>query len=286
MGRLKLSVRYISLLRWAGAKKWLIPRIQTDSTGSLRYLEPFLGSATVFLNLDDHLPCMGGDESEELINALKFLRDEPSRVLTHLQAMENTKESFLNIRSLDRKQTYRDLEGSFKAARFIYLNHTCFNGLYRVNSRGEFNVPFGHRTISMSEIEARALAVSKRLKDKLAIAGSENLIRADFRVLLDKALPGDFVYLDPPYSANLSGQMFVGYTAAGFSKNSHYELLDWMGEAKKVGIRAMLSNSSHEILATHARKVGLSVETHKVRRNIAASEALRGNTEELLVTNY
>lgn len=276
----------MSLLRWAGAKKRLIPRIQSDSAGAFRYVEPFLGSATVFLNLDAHLTCIGGDESEELISSLISLRDEPSKVLEHLRTMENTKESFLRIRNLDREDTYRKLQESFKAARFIFLNHTCFNGLYRVNSRGEFNVPFGNRAIKMPEIEERAFTVSKVLRDKLAVAGSENLIRADFRVLLGKALPGDFVYLDPPYSSNMSGEMFVGYTAAGFSKNDHYELLDWMGAAREVGIRAMLSNSSQPSIEAYAKKLGLSVETQVVRRSIAASDALRGKVEELLVTNY
>jgi len=286
MGRLKLSVRYISLLRWAGAKKWLIPRIQTDSLGCFRYVEPFLGSGIVLLNMDPNLVCIGGDENQDLIEALISIRDEPANVVEHISRMRNHKDEYLSIRQLDRQPNFSSLARDFRAARFVYLNHTCFNGLYRVNSRGEFNVPFGNRNVELSDVVARIHATSARLREKLLIAGSENLIRGDFHRLLDNAKRGDFYYLDPPYSELSTRSSFTGYTAARFSKGNHFSLLDWMAHARESGVRVLLSNSYRESLVSYAKALDLQVEKHVIRRSIAASANKRGNAEEVLIANY
>lgn len=277
---------YLTILRWAGAKKNLIPRIQTDSAGCFRYVEPFLGSAAVLLNLGEHMTCIGGDENEELIEALRTVRDYPTEVVEHFSSMKNEKDSYLEIRQLDRSPSFPTLDSTFKAARFIYLNHTCFNGLYRVNMRGEFNVPFGSRRLDSSEVEKRIRNTSDRLRALRALAGRENLLRGDYKVLLDDVRKGDFYYLDPPYSDIRTGDMFVGYTAAGFGMHHHSELLHWMKDVIGLGVRVMMSNSSRPELVELARELGLSVEMQEVRRKIAASNAKRGVTEEAIIVNY
>lgn len=277
---------YLSLLRWAGSKKDLIPKVRTEAAGSIRYVEPFLGSAAVLLNLGEHMTCIGGDENQDLIETFRTVRDAPDEVIRHFHSMENEKQKYLEIRELDRTAKFLELDSSFKAARFIYLNHTCFNGLYRVNLKGEFNVPFGNRKFDASEVEKRIRLTSAKLRDLQEVSGQENLHRGDYRILLEQARNGDFFYLDPPYSELHSSEMFVGYTAAGFASHHHSELIQWMSEVRDMGVRVLMSNSAHPEVLDLAKRLELSVELKAVRRKIAASNSSRGRTEEAIIANY
>ena len=273
-------------MRWAGSKKWLIPRIRNEVVGSRRYVEPFLGSGSVFLNMDPHVPCLGGDENEELVVTFREVRDRPDQVMQTFNSFANTEDGYLEVRSMDRSPSFFNQEGSVRAARLLFLNQTCFNGLYRVNGRGEFNVPYGRRNINVAEFEKRLMSVSGKLKITRDLVQSENILREDFRKLLLRTVEGDFVYLDPPYLSKSGKGGFVGYTAGGFEPGTHQEILQWMAEVSKFGVRALLSNGRLDELEESAKQLGLSVETFKVHRSISASVPSRGLAEELLIANF
>lgn len=285
LGGVVLS-KHLQLLRWAGAKSWLVPRILSDSSTNNRYIEPFLGSGAALLNMHSHMPSFGGDENEELILAMRSVRDESSEVLKHLATFANTRDHYQQIRAQDRKNNFHEMTNSARAARFIYLNHTCFNGLHRVNSRGEFNVPFGNRTLNPEELEARVKSVARTLQAKLEVAGAENLLRTDFMTLLKAVVPGDFVYLDPPYFQGPDSREFVRYTSAGFGAQAHYELLNWMATSASDGIRVLMSNSSTREIIHHSEALGLRTDKVMRHRRMAASTLSRGPVEEVLIANY
>lgn len=275
-----------NLMRWAGSKKWLVPRIQLEVIGSKRYLEPFLGSGSAFLNMDPSIPSIASDENEDLVLTFQSVRDHPELVQAHLETFENTREAYLRIRAMDRNHAFSTSDPSLRAARLLFLNQTCFNGLYRVNSRGEFNVPYGKRSFNKNEFNQRIKRISALLQVKRDIISTENILRQDFRRTLENAKSGDFVYLDPPYFSMNKPGSFIGYTAGGFDSLSHTYILNWMHEASRIGIRALLSNGYASEIVSAAEKLRLSVEIQSVHRSIAASKSSRGKTNEVLIANF
>jgi DNA adenine methylase len=273
-------------MRWAGSKKWLVPRLQVEVIGCARYLEPFLGSGSAFLNIEPSIPSIASDENEDLVLTFQLVRDRPELVLEYLKTFKNNQEDYLRVRSMDRETSFSFSEPALRAARLLFLNQTCFNGLYRVNSRGEFNVPYGHRLLNETEFERRLLRVSKLLRVKREMMSAENILRQDFRRTLESASPGDFVYLDPPYFNTKKPGSFIGYTAGGFDSQSHIYILQWMKEASKLGIRALLSNGHASEIVSAAKKLKLSIEIQSVHRSIAASTGSRGKTNEVLIANF
>lgn len=285
MARINTSSN-LALLRWAGAKGWLVPRLRQETIGASRYLEPFLGSGAIFLNLDSHLVCFGGDENRELIEALIEVRDSLEGVLDHLAEFENDSATFYEVRSWDREAGFLERSPSQRAARLIFLNHTCFNGLYRVNSRGYFNVPFGKRKTQLEDLPERITSTSRVLRSRRELAGEENLLMGDYQVMLNMATRGDFFYLDPPYIGDVGKRDFVFYTAAGFHMISAISLLEWMADVRSTGVRAMLSNTASDGYVEKARELGLTVEKKEQRRQIGASNSSRGDVTELIIQNY
>jgi DNA adenine methylase len=270
-------------LKWAGGKTQLLPELvkyyPTDSVN--RYFEPFLGSGAVFF----HFKAMVNPESSflwdnnlELIQTFQAVRDDVERVIELLREHESVhskegKEHFLKIRKIRAKKVTKP---SDIAARLIYLNKTCFNGLYRVNSRGEFNVPFG-KYLKPSILNEEGLRKASR-----QLAGAD-IAEKDFRMVLCDAEAGDFVYLDPPYHPRSETAYFTSYTRDSFGEKDQRELAEVYRALDKKGCLLVLSNSD-TTLVRQLYKDFQKVEV-TARRNINSRGDRRGPIKERLVVN-
>lgn len=264
-------------VKWAGGKSRLLPTFDQYFPDSLsgtagRYFEPFVGGGAVFFHL---LPANAvlSDLNPELINCYQVIRDDLESLIALLARHVNDKAHFYKVRAQDT----RELSPAERAARLIFLNKTCFNGLYRVNSRGQFNVPFG-RYLNPRICDADNLhAVSTTLQ------GVE-LILSPFEKVLKRARKGDFVYLDPPYQPVSATANFTGYTAGAFGLDDQEKLAGVFRELSRRGCLVMLSNSeSPSIRQLYA---GFRIEQVHASRAINCRADRRGRVTELLVLNY
>jgi DNA adenine methylase len=260
-------------LKWAGGKRWLIQRHRDlFPTDYVRYVEPFLGGGAVFLGL---LPkrALLADSNEELINAYRCVRSAPVSIDLGLRSLQkrHTSRTYYRIRAMGLSEPVP------RAIRFIYLNRTCFNGLYRVNRQGEFNVPIGTKT--QVEYPGGYLDEVSR-----ALHGAE-LHVADFECILDKAGDGDFVFLDPPYTAMHNANNFIKYNAALFSWQDQLRLAAAAQRAASRGAAVMVTNADHAAVRSLFRELGTQ---HTVERAsvLASKAAYRRPTTELIVTSY
>jgi DNA adenine methylase len=267
-------------LKWAGGKTQLLPELaKYYPTSSVnRYFEPFLGSGAVFFHFKVMVNPKSSflwDNNLELIQTFQAVRDDVEGVIEVLREHESvhSKEYFLKIRKIRVK---KETKSSAIAARLIYLNKTCFNGLYRVNSRGEFNVPIGNYTKPSILNEEGLRKASKQL------AGAD-IAEKDFRMVLCDAEAGDFVYLDPPYHPRSETAYFTSYTRDSFGEKDQRELAEVYRALDKKGCLLVLSNSDTTLvrqLYKDFRKVAVSA-----RRNINSRADRRGPIKERLVVN-
>lgn len=203
------------LLKWAGGKRQLLPKlIEYMPDVYNRYYEPFLGGGALLFALQPK-EAFVNDLNSELINMYTVVKKNPDLLIKELRKhLENhSRDYFYNIRNLDRTDDFISLSNVTKAARTIYLNHTCFNGLYRVNSKGYFNTPLGrYKNPNILDVD-NICNVNKYLN-----SSEVNLFNYDYKMLLKKVKQGDFVYLDPPYDPISKTESFTGYTIVGFSR--------------------------------------------------------------------
>lgn len=260
-------------LKWAGGKTRLLPALRRSIPPTYgTYFEPFLGGAALFFDINPKSAVLG-DSNPELINFYEVLRDSPRLLIEHLQQFTVSEPDFYRIRALEP----RTLTSIQRAARLIYLNKTCFNGIYRVNKRGQFNTPFGKQTrVNIFEQE-NFLAAS-------TILGSAMLKCADFLTTVNEARSGDFVYFDPPYIPVSKFSDFKRYTKERFSERDHEELAEAFTVLAERGCYVLLSNSFHEKTALrysrfHQQKVLMP-------RFVNCKGDGRGNVTELLISNY
>ena len=193
------------IVKWVGGKRQLMFELLKNMPKNYnRYFEPFIGGGALFFEL---LPenAYISDMNEELINLYTIVRDNVYELIEDLSRHEVSKEYFLKIRNIDRTEKYAELSDIERASRFIYLNRTCFNGMYRVNSKGEFNVPFGHYK------NPRIIDENNLLNSSVLLKNTE-IRHADFSEILKKVKKGDFVYLDPPYVPLSETSSFTSYT--------------------------------------------------------------------------
>lgn len=259
------------ILKWAGGKRWLVigdrlPKPQKYQ----RYVEPFLGSGAVFFHLMPRSAILS-DLNGDLINLYKVVRDNPAefeeRMRVH-QAM-HSKEYYYQVRGQS------CLESDAAAARFLYLNRTCWNGLYRVNKRGEFNVPIGTKqTVVMGTDDF--LAVSKALR-------RAELRNEDFETIVDETREGDFLFVDPPYTVQHNFNGFLKYNEQIFSWQDQMRLRDALQRATERGVAIVLTNADHESV----RKLYTSkFQYQKLARQsvLAGKSSKRGSTTEAIFT--
>ena len=228
------------LVKWVGGKRQLmLDLLKNMPTSFNRYFEPFIGGGALFFELQPYNAYIS-DMNEELINLYCVVRDNVYELISDLSKHKITKEYYLKIRNLDRTNKYKKLTNVQRASRFIYLNRTCFNGLYRVNSKGEFNVPFGnYKNPRIVDID-NLLSCSSLLKNT-------EIKHADFSKVLEYAKKGDFVYFDPPYVPLNETSSFTSYTKNGFDMDMQVKLKEVCDELNLKGVNFMLSNSDTSI---------------------------------------
>lgn len=224
----------VPFLKWAGGKRWLIPHAESLFPASFdRYIEPFLGGGAVFFHLKPNSAILA-DINCELIDTYKAIRDDWRLVINHLKRHQkkHSNQYYYEIRASKPRSP------ATKAARMLYLNRTCWNGLYRVNLRGEFNVPIGTKdTIFLDSDNFPALA---------DLLQGVKLACRDFEWAIDQATEGDFIFIDPPYTVkhNLNG--FIKYNETLFAWKDQIRLRDAVDRAVRKGAKAVVLNAAHD----------------------------------------
>ena len=265
------------IVKWVGGKRQLMFELLKNMPKSYnRYFEPFIGGGALFFELQPENAYIS-DMNEELINLYSVVRDNVYELIEDLGKHEVSKEYFLEIRNIDRSEKYAGLSSIERASRFIYLNRTCFNGMYRVNSQGQFNVPFGHYKNPRIIDESNLLNCSKLLN-------KTEIKCADFSEILTKVQKDDFVYFDPPYVPLNETSSFTSYTKDGFDIDMQFKLRDVCDELDSMGVKFMLSNSDTKLV----NELYANYEIKKVfaSRQINANADGRGKITEVLVKNY
>ena len=265
-------------IKWAGGKTQLLPEILSRLPKSYNnYFEPFLGGGAVFFALNPKKAFLS-DLSKDLITTYKVIKNDYEALANELSNYEYNEEFYYKLRAQDRdKENYEKLSNLKVAARFIYLNKTCFNGLYRVNSKGEFNVPFGkYKNPSLFKIE-NLKACSNALE-------STELNTASYLETLKEIKKDDLVYLDPPYSPLNKTSSFTSYTKDGFNNDKQKELRDFCIEVDKIGAKFILSNSYNTLILELYKD--FKIETIKAKRAINSKANKRNSINEVIVRNY
>jgi DNA adenine methylase len=279
-------------LKWAGGKRALIPQItclipKFEGT----YFEPFVGAGAILFSQSLQAPKTINDFNSELINVYATIQKDVEKLIDELQAFENTKECFLKVRARDREENFQTSSSVERAARFIFLNKTCFNGLYRVNSRGQFNVPYGQQKNPEIIGATNIRLVSNFLngRDHLGkICGEPvKLMSGDYQSVLALAKPSDFIYLDPPYDPISRTSSFVSYGKNGFNREEQIRLRDQANILTNSKIPLLISNSSTEFIREIYGETGyFDIQEVAVKRMIGAKKQSRGNVSELLISNF
>jgi DNA adenine methylase len=259
-------------LKWAGGKRALLPALTPLLPGRFgTYYEPFLGGGALFFHLAPR-PAHLNDANEELIGCYLAVRDRVDEVLDAMAGHVNTQDHFLRVRAQD-PQTLDDVA---RAARFLYLNRTCFNGLYRVNRHGAFNTPFGRYARPNLRPEASLRAASVALQ-------GVSLTSTGYAEACATAGPGDLVYLDPPYVPVNAFADFRRYHRDQFRDEDHEALALLFKDLDARGCHVLLSNShTPRVLELYADWTVHEVTT---RRNINSDATKRGPVREVVVTN-
>lgn len=259
------------ILKWAGGKTQIIENLLRHVPKNYgKYIEPFFGGGALFFALDPAQSVIA-DINPELINLYKSVRDDLQSVIGHLIRYRNDKDLFYEVRAQD----WRSLSPTEAAARTIFLNRTCFNGLYRVNRLGEFNVPFaGYKNPRILDLD-NLTAASTRLKDAVIVHG-------DYKVVLSEyASPGDCVFLDPPYLPVSQYSDFKRYTKEQFYEEDHVELADEVRRLHELGCHVILTNSNHPLV--HSLYSGFNIEVLQTKRHIS-SHGNKRTGEDVVVT--
>lgn len=261
------------LLRWAGGKRWLIPTITrlVGETEVQKYHEPFAGGASVFFGLQISSDAYLSDLNSDLIDTYRQVRDSPEDVWRFLRTYKNTEQSYYAARS----GTPR-LPAS-RAARFIYLNHTSFNGVYRVNLQGRYNVPYGYR----SSYNIPRLHDLRAAAERLA---SATLTDGDFQTAVQRVGPGDLVFLDPPYTVAHNFNGFVKYNDKLFQFADQRRLSAAIDQIREKGAYYILTNAAHQSVADLFNKGDRLIETRR-KNAVGGDKAGRGWATEYLFTN-
>lgn len=272
-------------LKWAGGKGQLLEVIIDNSPVVFsRYFEPFLGGGAVFFQLRREGyqgKAFLSDVNEELITTYQVVKEAVEDLITELNSglYEYDKEVYYNIRSWDRQPEWFDIEPVKKAARMIYLNRSCYNGLYRVNKSNQFNVPFGIYNNPTICDEENLRAVSDALHDV-------SLSVCDFSEGVKQAEKGDFVYLDPPYQPISDTASFTSYTAGGFDEGEQKRLARVFHNLDQKGVYVLESNSAVDFVRKLYHNDRISIEEVLARRAISCDSEGRGGVYEFLIRNY
>ena len=272
-------------LKWAGGKRQLLTEIKKHlpkDISNLTYYEPFLGAGAVFFYLQPGKAVIN-DFNEQLILAYNAIKENIDDLISLLKKYQNRNNEnyYYEIRNLDRDpKIFNKLTNVEKAARLIFLNKTCFNGLYRVNSKDQFNVPYGKykNPVICEEIVLRQ--ISNYLN-----SNSINILNTDFEKAVSTAGKESFVYFDPPYHSPDKNN-FTGYQANGFDEKEQERLRDVIIKLTNKGVKCLLSNSDTDYIQKLYKNDLFEIITVQAKRNINSNSAGRGNVNEVLIKNW
>lgn len=268
------------MLKWVGGKRQLLSEIvpMIDSKCDT-YVEPFIGGGAVLFSMQPKKAIIN-DYNKELINVYETVRDNLDELLEVLKIHEskNSSDYYYEVRALDREDSFKKMSEVEKAARIIYLNKTCYNGLYRVNSSGQFNSPYGSYKNPNIVNEAVLRAISKYFN-----SNDIKILNGDYREALKGLEQNFFVYLDPPYMPISSSSSFTGYTEGGFGYASQVQLKEECDKLTQQGIRFVQSNSDCEEIRELYKDY--KIKTVKAKRSINSVAKKRGEINEVLIYN-
>ncbi|PTM21215.1 DNA methyltransferase [Lactobacillus sp. PFC-70] len=270
-------------IKWVGGKRQLLHEINLLKPAEFNgYYEPFIGGGAVFLNFAPQRAVIN-DFNPELVNTWQVVQNNPQELLELLQLHEenNSKEYYLNLRSADRDGRLEKMTDVERAARFIYMNKTGFNGLWRVNQKGQNNVPYG-RYKNPKICDERILLAAEYLQNN-----DVTILNGDYREAIVTAKQGDLVYFDPPYiPVNLTSS-FTSYTQNEFGLTQQTQLRDTFVDLTKKGVQVMLSNSDVPLIEELYGGIdGVTIHHVTARRAINSVGSKRGKVGEVIITNY
>jgi DNA adenine methylase len=267
-------------LKWAGGKRQLVPVITANYLPKRyrTYYEPFLGAGALFLQLQPQRAIVN-DSNSELINCYEVIRDSVEELIEYLSQHKNQADYYYEIRAWDRTQEFKNRTAIERASRIMFLNRTCYNGLFRVNSQGQFNVPFGSYRNPNIVNESTLRAVSHYLK-----TFDIKILNGDFQAAVKTAKPGDFIYFDPPYDPVSETASFTHYDVNGFNKEEQIRLKQTFDALTDRGCHVLLSNACTTFIVELYQSY--RIEKVAAARAINSNGLKRGKIEEVLVMNY
>lgn len=237
-----------------------------------KYIEPFIGGGAMFFSLNPHESIIA-DSNEELVITYRQVKEAVESVIEHLKTFEHSEEFYYNVRSLDPNK----LEHSYRAARLIYLNKTCFNGLYRVNKKGQFNVPYGKGNGIFLNIEV--------LRNASEFLAETAIIKGDYLdVLTEFATEGDFIFLDPPYYPVGKYSDFKRYTKEFFYHEDQVQLKQEFDRLVNMGCKVVLTNSDHEVILDLYSDY--EIDIIETRRMISSNSKTRTGKDIIVAGGY
>ncbi|MDR2392264.1 MAG: DNA adenine methylase [Planctomycetota bacterium] len=274
-------------VKWAGGKRQLLPEIKKclpENLGRLRYYEPFVGAGALFLERQPRRAVIN-DNNGQLMLTYKVVRDHINELISllHLHKASNSEEYYYRIREQDRDgEGFAGMSDIQKAARLIYLNKTCYNGLYRVNSQGLFNVPYGRYANPSICDEPVLRAIHGYFTHETV---KVEILSGDFGIAVETAGRGSFIYFDPPYHSP-GNTNFTGYQAGGFGEDEQRRLRDVFVARTDAGARCLLSNSDTPFIRELYSDNRFEIIAVKAKRAINSDGAGRGDVGEVLIRNW
>lgn len=267
--------------KWTGGKRQLLPVIKSLMPYNYNsYFEPFIGGGALFFDLSPDKAIIN-DFNNELMNCYQQIKKHPQKLIELLTKHQenNSKEYYLELRAVDRDNRINKMTDVERAARIIYMLRVDFNGLYRVNSKNQFNVPYGRYKNPKIVDSDLILSISQYLNNN-----NIKILTGDFEKAVEDAGAGDFVYFDPPYIPLSETSAFTSYTHEGFSYEDQVRLRDVFRKLDKKGVYVMLSNSSSPLVEELYK--GFNVHKVEATRTNGAKASSRGKISEIIVTNY
>ena len=261
-----------AFLRWACGKTWLVRRL-SDLFGEIafnQYHEPFLGGGSFFFATGHTSRSFLSDKNEALIEAYQAIKSDCEKVIEYLNEYTNCADEYYRIRSSTSSNNFE------RAAHFIYLNQTSFNGIYRVNLDGVYNVPYGHRQKNFLDVDALR-AASRALSNA-------TLRSRDFDDSLADIEAGDLVFIDPPYTVSHNNNGFIKYNKSLFSLDDQYRLAKFVDEIRRKDAKYILTNAAHTKIKEIFDVGDRHIEVNRASL-IGGKKAQRGAVEEFIFTN-
>lgn len=273
LGLFPKDVAIKPFLKWAGGKTQLLSELHKYVPNNFnKYIEPFIGGGAMFFSLNPNESIIA-DSNEELIITYRQVKDDVEEIIQHLKTFEHNEEFYYNLRSLDPNE----LENSYRAARLIYLNKTCFNGLYRVNKKGKFNVPYGKGKGSFLNEEV--------LRNASEFLADTTIVNNDYLAVLNEfATEGDFIFLDPPYYPVGKYSDFKRYTKEFFYHEDQVRLKEEFDRLVNIGCKVVLTNSDHEVILDLYSNY--RIEIKETRRMISSNSKTRKGKDIIVVGGY